>query len=42
MQEAMKEQPGTGRGIGFQINAMVALGVVVMVAIVGGRRLYVV
>ena len=34
MQEAMKEQPGTGRGIGFQINAMVALGVVVMVAIV--------
>ena len=34
MVESLKEQRKTGRGIGFQINAMVALGVVVMVAIV--------
>ena len=34
MVESLKEQRKTGRGIGFQINAMMAFGVVLMVAIV--------
>ena len=34
MKESLEEQRNTGRGIGFQINAMTALGVVLMVAIV--------
>lgn len=34
MKESLEEQRNTGRGIGFQINAMMTLGVVLMVAIV--------
>ena len=30
MVESLKEQRKTGRGIGFQINAMMAFGVVLM------------